>query len=84
MSGVFHSFRHTTYTTHHSDFIKKFTDQEIQEETTKKQKPKPLSSKERSILQTQLEQRHSLTPAYADNTKINISNILLKWKRYFK
>lgn len=81
MSGAFHSFRHTTYTTHHSDFIKQFTDQEIQEEKEKKKKPKPLTNKERAVLQTQLERKRSFTPGYADNTKINISNILPKWKR---
>lgn len=81
MPGAFHSFRHTSYATHSLDFIRQFTEEEVQEEKAKKKKPKPLTNKERAALQTQLELRGSLTPQYADNTKINIDLILPKWKK---
>jgi hypothetical protein len=66
------------YNTHHTHFIKEFTYKESNNRINKK--PAPLNAKRHAALREQLKEVHFLKPDYADNTKINITGILRKWK----
>ncbi|KAL7786357.1 FluG domain-containing protein [Trichoderma ceciliae] len=81
MSNVSHSL-HARYPTNHVDFIRQFTEQEIQEKIAKKQRPKPLTAEQRIALRGQLGRKRRLNPRFAEQTKLNISRILPKWKNY--
>ncbi|KAH9237194.1 hypothetical protein K456DRAFT_51001 [Colletotrichum gloeosporioides 23] len=62
------------------DFIKQFTQQEAQDR--QKQRPVPLSADEHDALRKELETVRFIQPKLADESKINISVVCRKWKRY--
>ncbi|KAK3945235.1 FluG domain-containing protein [Diplogelasinospora grovesii] len=66
----------------HADFIQRFTQQESERRIAKRLKA--LTAAQHATLREQLKEVHFLKPDYADNTKINITGMLRKWKRYYE
>ncbi len=71
------------YGTHHKDFIQRFAEQEARDRITKKKRPPPLTAEQRSALRDQVRKKRFFKPRRADDTKINTTGILRKWKRYW-
>jgi len=71
---------HSISSSSHNNFIQHFTQGESHKRVTKKQ-PKALTAVQRAGLRRQLKTIGFLKPAYADNSKINITGILRKWKK---
>ncbi|RYO96655.1 hypothetical protein DL764_007436 [Monosporascus ibericus] len=70
------------YATHHADFIQHFTKQESRDRTAKKNRPQPLTAKQRAALRTQVSKKRFFKPRRAVATKVNTTGILRKWKSY--
>lgn len=68
------------YTTHHADFVQKFTKRE--NDKRRVNKPGPRSAEQRAALRDKLKDLHFLLPDHSIGTKINIAGILRKWKMY--
>lgn len=64
---------------HRAEFIQRFTQREAQRRI--ENRPKSLTAAQHAVLREQLKGVHFLQPDYADNTKVNISGVLRKWKR---
>ncbi|KAK4171428.1 hypothetical protein QBC36DRAFT_391114 [Triangularia setosa] len=65
-----------------ADFIRRFTMKQREAERQIAKRPKALTAKQRAALRKQLEDTKFLQSDYADKTKINITDMLRKWKRY--
>jgi uncharacterized SAM-binding protein YcdF (DUF218 family) len=64
---------------HHTDFIKRFTEQEAQQRKAKQQKV-PLTAAQRATRRDRLRKIRFIKPADADGTRANIAGVLRKWK----
>lgn len=64
-----------------AEFVRQFTAKRREADKRIARQAKPLTADQRAALRKQLENVHFLQPAYADATKVNVANVLRKWKR---